>query len=154
MHNIYSTIFLYYNNFNFSELVASIPKSLRTVWYPLDTALVRTSRVRSTSSVSSPSWTPTPVATFSSTASLTSWPANLQTLTPPSKLSTPSESSQQTNLTSCPRNSDGNCLQTRPSIVSRECSSTLAWMLFRELLITCPSPPLCMENQTCSRIFR
>merc|ERR1712029_144688 len=81
-------------------------------------------------------------------------PANLQTLTPPSKLSTPSESSQQTNLTSCPRNSDGNCLQTRLSIVSRECSSTLAWILFRELLITCPSPPLCMENQTCSRIFR
>merc|ERR1712080_787786 len=70
-------------------------------------------------------------------------------LTPPSRLSTPSGSSQQTNLTSCPRNSGGNYPQTRLSTASSGCSLTPGWTQYRGPWTTCPSPLHCTGNQTC-----
>merc|ERR1711890_107928 len=66
------------------------------------------------------------------------------------QVSTPSGSSQQTNLTSCPRNSGGNYPQTRLSTASSGCSLTPGWTQYRGPWTTCPSPLHCTGNQTCN----
>merc|ERR1712080_575638 len=104
----------------------------KTVWFPWVTPWARTNRARLISSESSPSWTPTLPATSSSTVSSTSGP------------------SQQTNLTSCPRNSGGNYPQTRLSTASSGCSLTPGWTQYRGPWTTCPSPLHCTGNQTCN----
>merc|ERR1712071_57051 len=77
-------------------------------------------------------------------------PASPQTLTQPSRSSTPSGSSPPTSLTFCPRSLGGSCPRTRPSTVSRECSRTLAWTPSRERSTTCPSPLPCTGSPTCN----
>ena len=134
----------------FADLADWTQKNSRIVWYLWATVLVRTSRVKLTSRESSPSWTPMPVAMFSLTASLTLWPERVLTWTQLSKLLTVSESWQQTSPTSCPRSWEESCHQTRQSIVSRGCSSTLVLMLCQELWTTWASQLLCMESLTCS----
>merc|ERR1712059_175643 len=66
------------------------------------------------------------------------------------RLSTHSESWQQTSHTFFLRSSEGNCHQTRQNTVSRGCNLTLAWMLSRLHSTTCPSPRPCTERVTCN----
>merc|ERR1712215_346194 len=67
----------------------------------------------------------------------------------PSKSLIPSESSQQTNPTFYQKSCAENCPQTRPSIVFRGCSLTLALTQSRAHLTTCHFPQHCTESQTC-----